>query len=471
MTEQLDVTALIDGRPVTRYQWMIFSICALTMVVDGFDAQAIGYVAPDLVKSLGIPSALLGPIFTAGLFGMALGNLFFGLLSDRLGRRAVLIFSLVLFGALTLAKAAAGTAEQILVLQFIAGLGIGGAYPNAIALTSEYAPGPRRSIIVTGAATGYLVGTVLGGFLAGLLLPAFGWRAVFIVGGAIPLGIAVCAWVALPNSVRQLVLQHAPAEQIARIVRRLAPDAASGPGVAYSVEEPPASGFPVSSLFRDGRGTYTVLMWTDVFMMLMATYFVFSWLPTLFNRAGMPLQLSVFAATAFPVGSAIGSLLLAPFLKRPRALLAVSAACALFTVSLVVMGHATASYPLLICVVFACGLGNGAQGITHALNVAVYPTLIRSTGVGWATGIGRLGSMVGPLLGGMLIAWHWDLIHILYAAAVPAAVTALATAGMYMLRAPRASLQQAFSRQNPAQAVEATEAATDPTLGIVAVGK
>lgn len=429
---------------------MIFCICALTMVVDGFDAQAIGYVAPDLVKSMHLTPQLLGPIFTAGLFGMALGNLGFGLLSDRLGRRVVLILSLILFGALTLAKALAGTGDQILVLQFLAGLGIGGAYPNAIVLASEYAPGSRRSVIVTGTAIGYLVGTLIGGFLAAFMLPVYGWRGVFVVGGVIPLIIAAFALAGLPNSVRQLVLKHAPGEQIARIVRRLAPDAPSGGNLIYQVDELPATGFPVASLFREGRGVYTVLIWTTVFMMLMATYFVFSWLPTLFNLAGLPLQLSVFAATAFPLGSAIGSMTLAPILKRPGALLAVSATCALFMVSLALMGHATASYPLLIALIFVCGLGNGAQGVTHALNVAVYPTLIRSTGVGWATGIGRLGSMIGPLLGGVLIAWKWDLVDILYAAAVPAGIAACATAAMFLLRSPRALLQVAFSKQNPA---------------------
>jgi len=222
MTQRLDVTALIDERPVTNYQWMIFSICALTMVVDGFDAQAIGYVAPALVQSLQVSPAVLGPVFTAGLFGMALGNLGFGLLSDRVGRRLVLVLSLMLFGVLTLAKALAGSMEQILVLQFLAGLGIGGAYPNALALTSEYAPGPRRSVIVTTTAIGYLVGTWLGGFLAALLLPAYGWRAVFVVGGAIPLTIAAYAAFGLPNSVRQLVLQGAAPERIAAIIRRLA---------------------------------------------------------------------------------------------------------------------------------------------------------------------------------------------------------------------------------------------------------
>lgn len=452
MTRRLNITALIDQRPVTPYQWMIFAICALTMVVDGFDAQAIGYVAPSLVKSMNLTPQMLGPIFTAGLFGMALGNLAFGLLSDRLGRRVVLILSLFLFGALTLAKALAQTGDQILVLQFLAGLGIGGAYPNAIALASEYAPGPRRSVIVTGIAIGYLVGTLVGGFLAAVLVPVYGWRAVFVIGGVIPLIIGAFAIAGLPNSIRQLVLKNAPDEQIARIVRRLAPDALSGVGQGYAVDELPASGFPVASLFRQGRGVYTVLIWTTVFSMLMATYFVFSWLPTLFNQAGLPVQLSVFAATAFPLGSGIGSVVLAPVLKRPGALLAVSATCALFMATLALMGHATSSYPLLIAVVFVCGLGNGAQGITHALNVAVYPTLIRSTGVGWATGIGRLGSMVGPLLGGVLIGWKWDLVDILYAAAIPAGVAACATAAMYLLPSPRALLQAAFAGQSSVHA-------------------
>ena len=447
MAQRLDVTALIDRRPITGYQWMIFALCALTMVVDGFDAQAIGYVAPALAKSLGLAPGSLGPIFTAGVFGMALGNLGFGLLSDRLGRRTVLILSLALFGTLTLAKTFARTGEEILALQFLAGLGIGGAYPNALALAAEYAPAARRNVIVTSTAIGFLVGTWLGGFLSAMLLPAFGWQAVFVIGGIIPLVIAACAAAGMPNSVRQLVLRQGDPCSIARIVARLAPEAPSGPGVSYAVQEDQPGGFPVASLFRDGRAIYTALMWTTVFMLLMATYFVFSWVPTLFTRAGLPLQLSVFAATAFPLGSAIGSLTLAPFLRQPRALLAVSATAALYACALAAMGHSTGSYPLLLGVVFLAGLGSGAQGVTHALNVAVYPTLIRSTGVGWATGIGRLGSMAGPLLGGLLIGWQWDTTSIFHLAALPALVACLAIAAMYLLDGPRRTLSEAFAVQ------------------------
>jgi MFS transporter, AAHS family, 4-hydroxybenzoate transporter len=171
MGKLYDISTVVDSRPMSASQWGIVATCGLAMLVDGFDAQAIGYVAPAMIKDLGLDRALLGPIFTAGVLGMGLGNILLGLLSDKIGRKPVLIASLVLFGIVTFLKSLAGSFETLLILQVTAGLGIGGAYPNAIALTSEYVPARRRSVLVTLSALGFLAGTTCGGFLAAAMLP------------------------------------------------------------------------------------------------------------------------------------------------------------------------------------------------------------------------------------------------------------------------------------------------------------
>lgn len=465
MKQTCDLAGVINERPMSSYQWGIVATCALAMAVDGFDAQAIGYVAPALVKDLGFSRGMLGPIFTAGVLGMGVGNLLLGLVSDKLGRKPVLIASLVAFGLLNLLKGVTSSFEMMVFLQFAAGVGIGGAYPNAIALTSEYVPAHQRSTLVTLCAMGYLAGTTLGGFLAAALLPAYGWRSVFFVGGVIPLMIAMGALASVPESARQLVARGGSSDRIRRILRRIAPDIALPHPAEFIVQgEQKVQGFPVRSLFQEGRATYTVLIWTTAFMILIATYFVFSWLPTLFAAAGMSITNSVLASTAFPVGSALSSLCLAPLLRRSWAPLALAATCAVYAVALCLMGWATHTFPLLVAVVFMAGLGSGTQGVTHALNVAVYPTLIRSTGVGWATGIARLGSMLGPLMGGVLVGWQWRTTEILYAAAGPCVIAALAMGLMYLLPGTRRTLQEAFESQRPSLGVDKRLATriTDP---------
>ncbi|SIT47349.1 Major facilitator superfamily (MFS)4-hydroxybenzoate transporter [Paraburkholderia piptadeniae] len=466
MQRTFDVAAVIDSRSMSAFQWGIVATCTLAMAVDGFDAQAIGYVAPALIKDLGFSRAMLGPIFTAGVLGMGIGNLLLGLVSDKMGRKPVLVASLIAFGLLSLMKSKTSSPEMLIFLQFAAGAGIGGAYPNAIALTSEYVPANRRSSLVTLCAMGYLAGTTLGGFLAAALLPTFGWRSVFVVGGAIPLAVALVALMTVPESSRQLVAFGQSTERVRRILSRVAPDLGLPRGAEFIVGiEQNERGFPVRRLFGDGRAVYTSLIWTTVFMLLVATYFVFSWLPTLFAEAGMSIGSSVLASSAFPVGSALSSLALARLLRRRWATLALSGVCALYAVALTAMGWMTHDFLLLVAVVFLAGVGSGTQGVTHALNVAVYPALIRSTGVGWATGIGRLGSMLGSLMGGVLVAWKWGTVQILYVAAVPCVIAALAMILIYLLPATRRMLEAALhgDRASVPVAEKLTTRLTDAT--------
>jgi MFS transporter, AAHS family, 4-hydroxybenzoate transporter len=466
MQRTFEVAAMIDSRSMSAFQWGIVVTCTLAMAVDGFDAQAIGYVAPALVRSLGFSRETLGPIFTAGVLGMGIGNLLMGLISDKVGRKPMLVSSLIAFGLLNLAKGATTSPEILMLLQFAAGVGIGGAYPNAIALTSEYVPATRRSSLVTVCAMGYLAGTTFGGFLAAALVPTLGWQSIFYVGGAIALAIALVAVLAVPDSSRQLVVFGRSPERVRRILNRIAPELELPHDAKFVVAgEPSIQRSPVRSLFAEGRAAYTTLIWTTVLMLLIATYFVFSWLPTLFTAAGMSIGNSALTLAAFPIGSALSSLALAPLLRRRWSALALAATCALYAVALAFMGWTTHVFLLLVAVVFVAGLGSGTQGVTHALNVAVYPTLIRSTGVGWATGIGRLGSMLGPLMGGVLVGWKWTTNEIFYAAASPCVIAAIAMALIYLLPTTRRTLQLAFPESDPQipRGESLTTGLTDPT--------
>jgi AAHS family 4-hydroxybenzoate transporter-like MFS transporter len=436
----LDVIAVIDERPISKLQVRVAVLCFCVLVVDGFDAQAIGYVAPSLARSMHLQPAQMGPVFTVGIVGMVLGSLLFGLFADRFGRKKGLLTSMALFGILTVAKGWAGSVDMLLTLQFLAGLGLGGAYPNAIALISEYAPSRSRNTVVTMSACGYLFGSSMGGFLAAVLIPLYGWPAVFQFGGALPILLAILAAAALPDSIRYLVLQGGASDRVAQLLHRIAPALAIPPNTTFLIPEMRTGGSRVAALFRDGRGPTTVLTWVTQFMNLMVAFFVFSWLPLLFKSAGIADQRAMLAATALPIGAMIGTLVWGRIIDRLPGPPVLACAALVYALFLSQVGSSTSSYALMVALVFLAGFGSGSQSAFNSYVATLYPTTIRSTGVGWAIGVGRVGSMLGPLLGGAMIAAQWSLPTMFYAAAMPALIAAAALFGMGRLRIPDAAV-------------------------------
>jgi AAHS family 4-hydroxybenzoate transporter-like MFS transporter len=275
----VDVAGFIDRQPVGGFQIRLLLICAAVLFLDGFDTQAIGYVAPALAKEWGLNKVILGPVFSAGLFGLMIGALLFGPLADRIGRRKIIIFSTLAFGIGTFATAFVGDVNTLLAMRFLTGLGLGGAMPNAVAMTSEFSPHRRRSTMVMIMFCGFSVGAALGGLLAAALIPQFGWRSVFIVGGAAPLLLVpILAW-RLPESVRFLALSGRAPARVAELLGFINPKAVLAPGTQFVVHEPALTGLPVLHLFRDGRTLVTLLLWVVFFMSLLDLYFLSNWLP------------------------------------------------------------------------------------------------------------------------------------------------------------------------------------------------
>ncbi|MBN9047355.1 MAG: MFS transporter [Rhizobiales bacterium] len=444
---EMNVTTIIDDGAVSGRQKLLFLFCGLTMLVDGFDAQAMGYAAPAVIRDLGLTKGQLAPIFSIGLLGIAVGNFLLGSLSDKYGRKTVLLWSLVSFGLLTIAKAYATTESHFLVLQFLAGLGIGAAYPNALSLAGEYAPERIRSMTVTSCGMGYLVGTFLGGLIAAFVIPRWGWQSVFIIGGVAALLVAAGAAFGVVESVKQLAAVRAPADTIRRTLAKLGVTGLPS-DVVFTAPEVPTQGSRLGALFGDGRGVYTALIWTTTFMLLLQTYFILSWLPTIFADAGLPVSQSVLAVAPWSIGSLVSSLVLAKYLHKSWGMLLLGVVCAVYAVGTVAIGYSTGSFLLLAVIVFIVGIGSGPQGVTHALNIAIYPTRIRSTGVGWASGVGRFGSIVGPLVGGYLLTNGWGMQDILAAAAVPGVIAAVAITLIGILEQPRRLLTQALNHKH-----------------------
>jgi AAHS family 4-hydroxybenzoate transporter-like MFS transporter len=398
----VDVSRWIDERPVGRFQLVVAVICGAIVLLDGFDAQVMGYVAPALGPELHIARGALGPVLSSGLIGMAIGAIVFGPLADRVGRRPVLILCPLIFGLGALLTATASSVPQLIVFRLLTGFGMGGAMPNTIALTAEYMPRRFRASAVMAMFCGFSIGAAVVGWVAAAVIPRFGWRAVFVVGGALPCVITVVAIAFLPESIRFLLRRRPEDPRVARYLARIAPDAPSG--TLTIAEEPARSGFVIKQLFVSGRHWLTLLLWVMFFSNLLDLYFINSWLPTIMHDVGLEQERAILITTLFQVGGTIGAVVLGRLMDRHMsfrllALMYVGAAGCVFLI-----GASGTSQAWLVVTVFAAGFGViGAQNGANALAADVYPTAYRSTGVGWAFGVGRIGSILGPFLGAMLV--------------------------------------------------------------------
>jgi MFS transporter, AAHS family, 4-hydroxybenzoate transporter len=432
----LDIRAFIDERPVGRYQVWVAVMCALIVFVDGFDAQAMGYVAPALTAALHIPRSVFGSVISSGLFGMMIGALVSGPVADRVGRKPVLVVSVLIFGVGSLLTATARSVHLLVACRVLTGLGMGGAMPNAIALTSEYMPRRRRATAVTTMICGFSLGAAAGGLVAAVMIPRSGWESVFVVGGGVPVLIAAAAFFLLPDSIRFLLVKGGEDERVRRYLARIAPEVVLPPELSSGVDEHQSSGVSlVKQLFTEGRAAATALIWVVYFMNLLNLYFLNSWLPTIISDAGLPVSTAVLLTSLFQIGGIGGALALGSVLDRYFSF-RILATCYLWAaVCVYLIGEAGTSVPVLALTIACAGLGIiGGQNASHALTAEFYPTRIRSTGVGWALGIGRIGSIVGPLIGGQLLARGAVMRQVFWAAAVPALIASAAAGSVAFVR-------------------------------------
>jgi AAHS family 4-hydroxybenzoate transporter-like MFS transporter len=425
-TSPVDVAGYIDQQPVGGFQIKLLLTCAAVLFLDGFDTQAIGYVAPALAKEWGLTKAALGPVFSAGLFGLMIGALVFGPLADRIGRKKIIILSTLAFGIGTLATAFINDVNTLLLVRFLTGLGLGGAMPNAVAMTSEFSPHRRRATMVMIMFCGFSIGAALGGLLAAALIPQFGWRSVFIVGGVAPLLLVPILALRLPESVRFLALTGQANARVAELLASINPKAAFGPATRFVVHEPGLAGMPVLHLFKEGRTLPTLLLWVVFFMSLLDLYFLSNWLPTVLNDLGASVSSAAVIGSMLQVGGVVGTFALGSVIDRFsfRALALVYFAAVFAVGAIGQLGHSVA---LVTMAIFAAGFCIvGGQIAANALTAGFYPTSVRSTGVGWALGIGRIGSIIGPLVGGALLTAKWSTGLVFMAAATAAFCAALA---------------------------------------------
>ena len=302
-----NVSDLIDARPLGALQIRIVILCTLVALLDGLDLQSIGLAAPGIAADLHIQQSWLSAVFSAALAGLALGAFGFGMLADRAGRKPVLIGATACFGIFTICTALAPSFTVLLVFRFLAGLGLGGAMPSFISLTSEYCPRRLRAVIVALLWAGFPLGGFVGGLLASWIIPAYGWHSVFWVGGVLPLLVCIVLIVALPEFVGFLVASAAPAERIASLLRQMFPSESVPAGATFVLNEERVRGVPVVQLFAAGRAVGTVLLWISFFIALMMLVTNSAWAPTLLKREGIGIKDASLAMAMFNLGSVIAT--------------------------------------------------------------------------------------------------------------------------------------------------------------------
>lgn len=400
------ISDIIDKSPLSGLQIIVLCMCFAVVAMDGFDIAAISYIAPDLQREWVIQHAQLAPVFAAGLLGMLVGSIGCGPLSDRYGRKRLLMMCLLIVGLCTLGSSLASSLSSLAGLRFLTGVGLGGVLPNCITLSSEYAPARRRMLLVTLSYSGFTLGMSLGGLVAEWILPHLGWRGMLFTGGCLPLLFLPLLHKFLPESVCYLANHPAHESALRAIMTRISGrerwDGITLLGDVANHE--PRS--PVSALFEDGRSPRTLLLWLTFFCCLFVFYLLTNWLPTVLGDSGYPHGEAARIAAMIPLGGVLGGIVMALLMDRMGAEKILPLLCIAATAALILAGTQLEHSDRLMAVMFLVGFTlTGALNNLSILAATLYPTLARATGVSWSLGAGRAGSIVGSMLG----AWLFDV--------------------------------------------------------------
>lgn len=420
----IDVHSVIDNARFGRFHWLVMGLCALLLIFDGYDLFIYGVVLPVIMKEWGLTPLQAGALGSYALFGMMFGALAFGSLADKIGRKKGIAICFALFSVATVVNGFASSPSEFGLCRFIAGLGCGGLMPNAVALMNEYAPKRMRSTLVALMFSGYSLGGMLSAGVGIFMLPRFGWSSMFFV-ATLPLLLLPLILYFLPESIGFLIRQGRNAQARA-LLMRLAPESEISEEDTLQLSDTKGKGASVLELFRNGLGVRTVAIWVAFFCCLLMVYALSSWLPKLMASAGYSLGSSLSFLLALNFGGMAGAILggwLGDRLNLVKVMIGFFLAACL---SISLLGI-NSPMPVLYLLIFIAGATTiGTQILLYAATAQLYGLNIRSTGLGWASGIGRNGAIVGPLLGGALMGIEMPLQLNFMAFAVPGAIAALA---------------------------------------------
>ncbi len=438
MARAVDVAEIIDQQKVCGFQYLIVFMAWLTLFLDGIDNQSIAYVAPALSNDWELARGALRTTFSLGVLGVAIGALFIGPLADRYGRKVVTVATVAYVGVLSLIVTqvaeisaalmpvfpAADNLTVLAVLRFFTGLGLGAVVPLGVVIVNEFAPKRRRAALVTLMGCGYAMGAATGGFIASHLVPAMGWPAQFYMASILTMVMAGVLFLFLPESIRYLTTRGRNAEIVATL-RKINPALSFAPDTQFvlsqEVKEASANKFRPIRLFMENRAMTTALIWLCLLMNTTTLNYLNNWLPTLAVEAGLP-EVEALRATPFlQVGGMFGVISLGLLADRFGFFRVIAGSFFFGAISIAAIGWAGDSFYLLSLTIAAAGYCViGTQITLAALAATLYPTDLRSTGVSWAHGFARIGSISSVQFAGILLALSWPLQTMYYMVSVPA---------------------------------------------------
>ena len=420
----IDVNEVIDNARFNSFHWLVMCLCALLLIFDGYDLFIYGVVLPVIMQEWGLTPLQAGALGSYALFGMMFGALLFGSLADKIGRKKGIAICFALFSVATIVNGFASNPTEFGICRFIAGLGCGGLMPNAVALMNEYAPKKMRSTLVAVMFSGYSLGGMLSAGVGIFMLPRFGWESMFFA-AALPLLLLPVILCYLPESIGFLV-RRGEHDKARALLNRLDPGQALGADVQLTINERKGAGVSVLELFRNGLAVRTLSIWVAFFCCLLMVYALSSWLPKLMANAGYSLGSSLSFLLALNFGGMAGAILggwLGDRFNLTKVKVGFFIAAA---VSISLLGFKSPTLMLYLLIFIAGATTIGTQILLYAGTAQLYGLSIRSTGLGWASGIGRNGAIVGPLLGGALMGIELPLQLNFMAFAIPGAIAALA---------------------------------------------
>lgn len=424
-TQRIDVKSILNTNHMGRLQKLILFFCFAIIALDGIDVVVMGLIAPQIIQEWGVSAKDLAPVLSSALVGLAIGALVSGPLSDRLGRKPILIISLAFFGIFTLLTAFSTDITHLIIYRFLTGLGAGAAAPNAATLAAEYAPDKRRSFAVNVAYCGFSLGAALGGFLAAWMIPQFGWRSMLILGGILPLILAPFLYWKMPESITYLVKHSHAQKKIQQVLKNLYPKQ-DFKHYTFYLNEMPSEKTGLSLILSKQYLYGTVMLWISYFMALFLIYLCSSWLPTLIKMNHFSISEAAIVTSFFQMGGPIGCLCLGWLMDHYRPRLVLFIAMCVGALATYGLGHF--SYHFNMMCAFALLLGftfNGGSVGLSAVAMSYYPTTARATGASWMNGIGRFGAILSAFAGAAMINAKMPLDTMFSLLMIPAFLSAL----------------------------------------------
>lgn len=434
--QNINANEIIDHAPLKAIHWRVILLSALIIIFDGYDLVIYGVALPKLIVEWQIDTITAGFLGSIALFGMMFGAIIFGSLSDKLesygfSRKKLIILCICLFSSFTLLCGYASNPQSFGIFRFIAGLGLGGVMPNVIALMTEYAPKKLRATLVSLMFSGYAVGGMCSALLGMWLVPQYGWKIMFVLGG-LPLLLIPMIWLLLPESIDYLV-RRKKNEKAFQVLRQIDSSLTYNAQTQISLhhENQTTSKTPVKDLFSENRGPITLLFWGSVFMALVLVYALGNWLPKLMVEAGYDLSTSLVFLLALNIGGMLGAIgggYLADRFNLAKVL------CTLFlsgAIALFLLSYSLPTFVLYICIAIAGAASIGGQILLLAYMSQFYSSNIRATGLGMALGVGRLGAILGPILCGWLLSLSLPINYNFIALSIPCIIAVLSVSMIY----------------------------------------